>query len=124
RIAWQIVNRAAYCESGGAPALPTTRRVRCRSRERDAMTDDVRDHLAIQKLLADYCLYLDESDFESWGPLFTPNAQVHAFGQIWDGRDEIVSRVSSGVHGLHMAGMPLIVIDGNHATSRQNFQFL
>lgn len=88
------------------------------------MGDDVPEILAIQKVLADYCLYLDDNDFESWATLFVPDAQVHAFGQIWDGRDEIVSRVSRAVHGLHMAGLPSIAVDGDRATSRQNFQFL
>ena len=88
------------------------------------MTDDVQEVLAIQKVLADYCLCVDGGDIESLTALFAPDAELHAFGQVWQGRDAIVSRLGSGLRGLHMTGMPSIVVDGDQASSRQNFAFL
>ena len=88
------------------------------------MTDDVRDVLAIQKTLADYGVCIDGGNFESLPALFAPDAELQAFGQVWQGPDEIVARLSGGMRGLHLASMPSIVIDGDHAAARQNFAFL
>ena len=88
------------------------------------MTDDVQEVLAIQKTLADYGVCIDGGDFESLPALFAPDAELQAFGQVWQGPDTIVARLSGGMRGLHLASMPSIVVDGDRATSRQNFAFL
>jgi SnoaL-like domain len=88
------------------------------------VTDDVREVLAIQKALAEYCVCIDSGNFEPLTSLFAPDAELHAFGQVWQGADAIVSRLSSGLRGLHLTGTPSIVVDGDQATSRQNFAFL
>jgi hypothetical protein len=124
--AWQALNRAAYCEAGSVPALMYERtcQVRLAGGSRRQMTEAVLDVLAIQQLLAHYCLYVDDADFESWAALFAADAEMHAFGQVWRGPGEIVEHVSQGVRGLHMAGTPSLTLDGDHANGQQNFVFV
>jgi 3-phenylpropionate/cinnamic acid dioxygenase small subunit len=81
------------------------------------------DVLAIQQLLARYCVYLDQRDFDTWSTIWAPEGEMHAFGQIWKGPEEITSHISQSDHGLHMAGIPQILIDGDRATGLQNFLF-
>jgi hypothetical protein len=82
------------------------------------------DVLAIQDLLARYCLHLDEEDMAAWQGLWTADAEMHAFRQVWTGPDEIAEHIGQADPGLHMGGMPSIVVDGDRATSKQNFLFV
>src|SRR6266540_6989499 len=82
------------------------------------------DVLAIQHLMSLYCLYLDEGDMAAWTGLWAPGAEMHAFRQIWRGPEEIASHIGQADPGLHMAGVPAITVDGDHATGRQNFLFV
>jgi hypothetical protein len=79
---------------------------------------------AIQKTLADYCVCIDTGEFDAVRMLFAPDAELHAFGSVWRGPDDIVARLESGTRGLHLSGMPSISVDGDQATSRQEFAFL
>jgi hypothetical protein len=88
------------------------------------MTDDTNHVLAIQKTLADYCVCIDTGDFDAVRTLFAPDAELHAFGEVWRGPDDIVARLESGARGLHLTGMPSVGVDGDWATSRQEFAFL
>jgi SnoaL-like protein len=87
------------------------------------MSDAAEDILAIQDLLSKYGLYLDEHDMESWGALFAPDAEMHAFRQTWHG-PEIVERIAQADPGLHMAGVPSVELDGDRARARQSFLFV
>ena len=64
------------------------------------------DVLAIQQLLARYCVYLDQREFDTWSTIWAPDGEMHAFGQVWTGPEEITSHISQSDHGLHMAGIP------------------
>ena len=85
---------------------------------------DALDVLAIQKLLARYCVYLDQRDFDTWSTIWAPDGEMHVFGQVWTGPVEITSHISQSDHGLHMASIPEITLDGDHATGIQNFVFV
>jgi hypothetical protein len=80
--------------------------------------------LAIQKLLARYCVYLDQRDFDTWSTIWAPDGEMHVFGQVWTGPEEITSHISQSDHGLHMASLPEITLDGDRATGVQNFVFV
>lgn len=89
------------------------------------MTPDAAlDVLAIQNLTSLYCLYLDEEDMESWAGLWAPDGEMHAFRATWKGPEEIASHIGQADPGLHMAGVPTIAVDGDHATAKQNFLFV
>jgi hypothetical protein len=89
------------------------------------VTGDVAlDILAIQDLCARYGLYLDEEDMASWTRLWADDAEMHAFRQVWKGPAEIAEHIGQADPGLHMAGVPSVTIDGDRATSRQNFLFV
>jgi SnoaL-like domain len=81
------------------------------------------DVLAIQQLLARYCVYLDQRDFDTWSHIWAPDAELHVFGQVWTG-PEITEHISQSDHGLHMAGIPQILVNGDGATGLQNFIFV
>jgi hypothetical protein len=89
------------------------------------MTPDAAlDVLAIQNLMALYCLYLDDEAMEAWKALWSPDSEMHAFRTTWRGPDEIAHHIGQADPGLHTAGVPAIVVDGDHATGRQNFLFV
>ena len=85
---------------------------------------DALDVLAIQTLLARYCVYLDQRDFDTWSTIWAPDGEMHVFGQVWTGPEEITSHISQSDHGLHMASLPEITLDGDRATGVQNFVFV
>src|SRR5687767_6559921 len=62
------------------------------------------DVLAIQQLLARYCVYLDQREFDTWSTIWAPDGEMHVFGQVWVGPEEITAHISQSDHGLHMAG--------------------
>jgi hypothetical protein len=91
----------------------------------DVQPDHIaRDILAIQDLLARYGLHLDNEDMAAWRTLWAPDAEMHAFRRVWNGPDEIAEHIGQADPGLHMAGMPSIKVDGDHANSVQNFIFV
>jgi hypothetical protein len=95
------------------------------ARSEDVQHDNsARDILAIQDVLARYGLYLDDEDMSSWRALWAPDAEMHAFRQIWKGPDDIAAHIGQADPGLHMAGLPSVKVDGDHATSVQNFIFV
>jgi len=82
------------------------------------------DVLAIQQLLARYCLYLDTGDMESWARLWAPDAVMHLYRSVWTGPDEITEHIAQADPGLHMAGIPDLAVDGDLATGTQSFLFV
>jgi hypothetical protein len=82
------------------------------------------DVLAIQELLARYCVYLDQRDFDTWSTIWAPEGEMHVFGQVWTGPEEITAHISQSDHGLHMAGIPQILVNDDRATGLQNFIFV
>jgi hypothetical protein len=82
------------------------------------------DVLAIQQLLARYCLALDMDDMDAYGRLWAPDAELHLYRSVWIGPDEITEHIAQANPGLHMAGIPDLTIDGDRATGMQGFLFV
>ena len=82
------------------------------------------DVLAIQQLLARYCLYLDLGDMDSWARLWAPDAQLHLHRSVWTGPEEITEHIAQADPGLHMAGIPDITVGGDRASGMQSFLFV
>ena len=83
------------------------------------------DVLAIQQLLARYCLSLDLGDMDAYARLWAPDAELHLYRSIWTGPDEITEHIAQADPGLHMAGIPDITADdpGTPGGSRDQSAF-
>jgi hypothetical protein len=84
----------------------------------------VEDRLAIQDLIARYAVVVDSGDFDALDHLFVPDAQIDftAFGGPV-GTPADIKRFLADSLGIfrrtqHMMGLPLISVDGDHATAR------
>ena len=84
----------------------------------------VGDREALHDLLASYCILMDRRDAEGWADLFLPDGHFFAFGRSFDGRDKLVKLATTSPGGVHLAGDPLIALDGEEATIQQNFVFV
>lgn len=86
------------------------------------------DILAIQQLLARYCLTLDRGDMDGYARLWAPDAELHLHRSIWTGPDEITEHIAQAEPGLHMAGIPDITADelgdADRANGMQAFLFV
>lgn len=80
--------------------------------------------LSIQRLLARYCILVDEPDLDGFAELWTPDAEMHVGRLVWRGRDEILANVVAAPTGLHLASLPDITLAGEQATGRQNYVFV
>lgn len=88
------------------------------------MSTGAGDRSAITDLVAAYGVLLDREDYEGWVELFTQDASFEAFGRSFDGHDGLRKMATSAPGGLHLAGLPLIDLDGDRATIRQSFVFV
>jgi hypothetical protein len=82
------------------------------------------DLLAINNTLAEYCLAADEGRFEDWARCFTEDGEMHAFRRVWKGFDELVSHISAAPEGLHLCGLPHVMLNGATADVVVNFMFV
>ena len=80
--------------------------------------------LAIQGLLARYCVLLDKLDLDGFADLWEPDGEMHVGRATWRGRDEIVANVGAATRGLHLAALPDLSVSGEAATGEQNFVFV
>jgi hypothetical protein len=100
------------------------------------MASNPNDRESIERTISLYSHLVDFGRFDEWGDLFTEDAEASVYGgvQVWGdgpavsvqkGRAEIVEFVrgnveplrEKGVHLLHMAGKPIIEVDGGTATA-------
>jgi hypothetical protein len=90
------------------------------------VTDDRRadDLEALHRLLAEYCSRMDRRDPKGWAALFTDDGQFFAFGRSFDGYEGLFELASNSPLGVHLAGEPVIDLDGDAATAQQNFFFV
>ncbi|TML64397.1 MAG: hypothetical protein E6G14_17325, partial [Actinobacteria bacterium] len=82
--------------------------------ERSAVTN--RDLNDINRLLAEYYVNFDRGEHEAWADLFAPDGEFLAFGRSFSGHDRLTRLAQSAPTGVHVAGAPLIEVDGEHAT--------
>jgi len=88
------------------------------------MSDARDDEHEIATLLARYCNYLDRGDHDTWVELFTDDGEFLVYGRSFAGHAGLRRMAAGAPPGLHMAGAPLIEIDGEGATAQQSFLFV
>lgn len=93
------------------------------------MTDDaVADDLAIRRLLASYCLLLDDGHFGALAELFTPDGSFNYAGSAASGREAIEEWFTSsqppGRRGKHLTLNALIDVDADDATVTSDYLWL
>jgi hypothetical protein len=82
------------------------------------------DEQEITKLLARYCNHLDLGDHEEWVQLFTEDGEFLVYGRSFAGHDGLRRMASSAPPGLHLAGTPIVEVDGDQAVAEQSFLFV
>lgn len=85
---------------------------------------DTSDIVRVQQVMAEYCLRLELSPFEEWLDLFTDDCVFEVFGRTLHGREQVAAMLSQAPHGIHMAGTPHVEVDGDTASSVQNYIFV
>jgi hypothetical protein len=85
---------------------------------------NVEDKLAIQSVIAEYCLRLEVSDFEEWLDLFTEDCTYEIFRKTLRGRAEVAAMLSQAPGGVHLGGPLRIELDGDKAKTVQNYLFI
>jgi hypothetical protein len=86
--------------------------------------DRADDLEALRVLLANYCIKMDRRDADGWAELFTPDGQFFAFGRSFDGHDGLRKLATTSPLGVHLAGEPVLELDGDEATAQQSFVFV
>lgn len=84
----------------------------------------IKDELDIQRVLSEYCLRLELNPFEEWLDLFTDDTVYEVHRKTLRGRQEVSEVLSLAPHGVHIGGALRIELDGDTATTIQNYQFL
>ena len=85
---------------------------------------DIADQLAIQTVLAEYCLRLEVNTLEEWLDLFTDDTVYEVHRRTLRGREEVSAVLSLAPHGVHIGGAARIEIQGDTAETIQNYSFL
>jgi hypothetical protein len=88
------------------------------------MTTARNDEHEITTLLAQYGNHLDRGDHEAWVQLFTTDGEFLVYGRSFAGHDGLRRMALGAPPGLHMAGLPLVQVDGDQATAQQSFLFV
>lgn len=84
---------------------------------------DRRDRDEITDVLARYASLLDRGDHEAWVDLFTADGSFEVFGRSFQGNEELTRMAETAPGGVHMAGLPVIEVDGDAAMVQQSFVF-
>ena len=88
----------------------------------------IEDELAIRRLLAEYCQYLDDGRFDDWIDLFSADVEFVVMGMRKHGHDEVRGFIEpaqqADARGIHTISAPLIETDGDTATSTVDFVWL
>jgi hypothetical protein len=91
------------------------------------MSEDLRkmsDELAVRRVLDEYCLRLEVNPFEEWLDLFTDDTVYEVFKRTLRGRAEVAAMLSQAPHGVHLGGPARIQLEGDSATTTQNYLFI
>jgi hypothetical protein len=84
---------------------------------------DRRDRDGITDLLARYGSLLDRGHHAAWVDLFTEDGSFEVFGRSFKGGGGLMRMAETAPGGVHMAGLPVIEIDGDAAVVQQSFVF-
>jgi SnoaL-like domain len=82
------------------------------------------DREEITDLLARYGSLLDRGDLESWVDLFTAEGSFEVFGRTFRGRQGLMHMTETAPGGVHLAGLPVIELEGDAARVQQSFVFV
>lgn len=86
------------------------------------------DHEDIRALLVRYCQLCDDGDFEAFAALFDDDATFTVLGETHHGRDQIQAFMAAAqppeARGKHLISQPLIVLDGDTATTATDYAFI
>lgn len=91
--------------------------------------DYISDRIALQDLMLNYAIGVDERDFERYEACFTEDVEVVGFGEaIFYGRDDWVAYVREALQkyssSQHLLGPQFAEIDGDSARTRCDVQAL
>jgi SnoaL-like domain len=87
------------------------------------MACNCEDLNTIHGVLAGIAQHNDVAAWDEYGALFTDDGILHCFGRDYEGRDAIVKFTSRRHIGKHMLSLPIIAIDGDHATAITDYTF-
>ncbi|GLR68218.1 hypothetical protein GCM10010909_28990 [Acidocella aquatica] len=82
------------------------------------------DMIAIRSILDEYCLRLEINPFDEWLELFSDDTVYEVFRKELRGLDDVKAMLSKAPHGVHLPGALRIELDGNVATTIQNYVFV
>lgn len=88
------------------------------------LTKDLLDELAVRKVLDEYCLRLELNEFGEWLELFTEDTVYEVYKLVLKGKQEMADLLSKAPHGVHIPGATRITVDGDRATTLQNYAFI
>ncbi len=90
------------------------------------MTDDPRrtsDLVELHALYARYMAYTSQFVQDRWLEVFTPDAEYNAFGTPYS-LDRFPELLEAAPRGQFIGNMPVVALDGDHATGMQHFVFI
>jgi hypothetical protein len=84
----------------------------------------IEDELAVRSVLSEYCLRLEINEFAEWLDLFTDDCTYEIFRRTLHGRNEVADMLSQAPSGVHLGGPARVELDGDMATTVQNYLFV
>lgn len=82
------------------------------------------DEMAIRTVLDEYCLRLEVNAFAEWLDLFTDDTVYEVYKMTLNGKAEMAELLSKAPHGVHLPGATRIELDGDRASTVQNYAFV
>jgi hypothetical protein len=89
------------------------------------MTDDaqrIADLVELHALCARYMAYTSQFIEHRWLDVFTPDAEYNAFGTAYT-LERFPALLDAAPRGQFIGNMPVVELDGDHATGMQHFVF-
>ncbi len=87
----------------------------------------VEDHLAVLRVIAEYCRRCDDGRFAEFAHLFAPDAQLVMRGQVVHGPEAITATISAlqtpERRGRHMIANTVVELAGDRASAESDFVF-
>ena len=90
------------------------------------MTNDtqrIADLVELQQLCARYMVYTSQFVEDRWLDVFTPDAEYNAFGTPYT-LERFPALLAAAPRGQFIGNMPVVELDGDHATGEQHFVFI
>jgi hypothetical protein len=90
----------------------------------DSQLSRLADEWAIRKVLEEYCLRLEVNKFDEWMDLFTEDTIYEVYKLSLHGHAELAELLSKAPHGVHVPGASRITVNGDRASTIQNYLFI